>query len=83
MGKNGRLTNLMKQLGALQGDARRTKGIELNRLKDEITDCLTARKTALEQAELESRLIAEQIGHYPRCQAVAYWAVASDYPSDG
>ena len=61
LGKNGKLTNLMKQLGTLQGDARRKKGIELNRLKDEITDCLTLRKTALEQAELECRLAAEQI----------------------
>jgi phenylalanyl-tRNA synthetase alpha chain len=61
LGKKGSLTELMKQLGALDPEARKTRGAELNQLKNDITVLLDARKTELGRAALDARLISEKI----------------------
>ncbi len=61
LGKKGRLTGLMKGLGALEGEARRTAGAALNEVKDAVTGALQARRDVLEQAELEARLERERV----------------------
>ena len=38
LGRNGRVTQLMKTLGGLDADARKSAGAALNRLKDEVTN---------------------------------------------
>ena len=61
LGKKGRLTERMKGLGALEPDARKAAGQELNRLKGELTEALDARRAALEGGALVARLGAEKV----------------------
>lgn len=61
LGKTGALTIMLKELGKTEASLRRERGAELNRLKDELTAALEARRLVLEQAETGARLQAEQI----------------------
>jgi phenylalanyl-tRNA synthetase alpha chain len=61
LGKKGRVTGLMKTLGSLDGEARKSAGQALNRLKDEIGGAIEARKAALGSAALDARLKAEAV----------------------
>jgi len=61
LGKKGRITELMKGLGAMDADARKVAGQELNALKNEIADGIEARKASLGDAELDARLAAERV----------------------
>ncbi len=59
LGKKGRLTGLMKELGALDAEARRQRGQALNVVKDEVAAAIEARKSAMEDAALNARLAQE------------------------
>ena len=61
LGKQGRLTGLLKGLGAIPADARKERGAALNRLRDELAASIEARRQRLEQAELHARLSSERI----------------------
>jgi phenylalanyl-tRNA synthetase alpha chain len=61
LGKKGRVTGLMKELGGLAPDERKARGAALNVLKDEIAAALDARKAELAGAELARRLEAERV----------------------
>ena len=61
LGKQGSLTELMKGLGKLDPDAKRTEGARINIIKQQVEALLNARRAALAQAELDQRLAAETI----------------------
>jgi phenylalanyl-tRNA synthetase alpha chain len=61
MGKNGAITALMKTLGGMSVDERKTQGPLLNQLKDDIAARLAAREKALHALELEARLLSETL----------------------
>jgi phenylalanyl-tRNA synthetase alpha chain len=61
LGKSGRLSLLLKGLGALPPEERRERGAALNRLKAAIEAAIEARRAALEAAALEARLAAERL----------------------
>lgn len=61
LGKKGRITELMKTLGALAPDVRKERGAALNVVKDEIAAALDARQHELAQAELTARLETERV----------------------
>ncbi|MBL8664985.1 MAG: phenylalanine--tRNA ligase subunit alpha [Candidatus Odyssella sp.] len=61
LGKKGRLTELMKGLGELAGEARKAQGQALNQLRAAIEGALAAKKAALESAALDAKLAAERI----------------------
>jgi phenylalanyl-tRNA synthetase alpha chain len=61
LGKNGSLTTLLKQLGAVPAEQRRERGAALNRLKETLTALIEARRTELEEAALAARLAAERL----------------------
>ena len=61
LGKNGQLTNLLKELGRLSPDERRERGAALNRLKESLTGAIEARRSALETAAMEKKLAGERI----------------------
>jgi phenylalanyl-tRNA synthetase alpha chain len=61
LGKKGAITERMKGLGGLDPEARKAAGQALNALKDEIAGAIEARKSALEDAELEQRLATERV----------------------
>ena len=61
LGRKGQVTELMKGLGALDGDARRAAGQSLNSLKTTVADAIDTRKQALEAASLEASLTGETL----------------------
>lgn len=61
LGKQGRISGLMKSLGTLDPEERKTKGQEYNTLRMVVTDALEARKSILEMAALNHRLATEKL----------------------
>ena len=61
LGKSGSITTQLKSLGALPGDQRKAAGEAINRARDAISEALSARKTALDDAALDARLAGESI----------------------
>ncbi len=61
LGKTGPLTELMKGLGKLPPEERRSVGAIINRAKDEIETALNARRDALKRVALEAQLAAEAL----------------------
>jgi phenylalanyl-tRNA synthetase alpha chain len=61
LGRNGRLTQKLKELGGAAPEQRRERGAALNRLKDELTAAIEARRAALDAAALDARLGAERL----------------------
>ncbi|MGC2856842.1 phenylalanine--tRNA ligase subunit alpha [Novispirillum sp. DQ9] len=61
LGKKGRITDMMKGLGGMDPDARRTAGAALNALKDAVAEAIDTRKQALEADALNARLARERI----------------------
>ena len=61
LGKKGDVTGLMKTLGGLDPDARRSFGQAVNQLKDEVSAALDGRRKVLDAAALDQRLMAEKI----------------------
>ena len=61
LGKAGSLTELLKGLGKLDPEARKSAGAEINKAKAAIEALLSARRDALQQAALEAQLAAEAL----------------------
>lgn len=59
LGKKGRITALMKTLGTMDPEERKTIGQALNQLKDEIADVIRVQESALKKKEMDSRLANE------------------------
>jgi len=61
LGKKGRVTELLKQLGGMPAEQRKAFGERVNRARDEVAGLIEARKQSLAGAELARRLAAESI----------------------
>jgi phenylalanyl-tRNA synthetase alpha chain len=61
LGKSGRITELMKGLGALSVEEKKSQGAVINLAKQAIEAALLARRQALANAELETQLKAEAL----------------------
>jgi phenylalanyl-tRNA synthetase alpha chain len=61
LGKTGRVTELLKALGALPPDQKKTRGAEINQVKARIEAALQARRERLADAELQTQLQAEAL----------------------
>ena len=61
LGRNGKLTALLRDLGKAPPEQRRERGAALNQLKDTLTGLIEARRSALDDAELDARLAAERL----------------------
>jgi phenylalanyl-tRNA synthetase alpha chain len=61
LGKAGRVTELLKGLGALSVEDKKSRGAEINMLKSRIEAALNARREALAEAELEVQLKAQAL----------------------
>jgi phenylalanyl-tRNA synthetase alpha chain len=59
LGKNGSVTGLLKSLGGMPAEERRSFGQAVNGLKQRVTDLLEGRKDELQKAALAKRLEAE------------------------
>jgi phenylalanyl-tRNA synthetase alpha chain len=61
LGRNGKLTALLRDMGKIPAEQKRERGAALNRLKDALTEAIEARRRALESAELDARIAAQGI----------------------
>ncbi|WP_428538774.1 phenylalanine--tRNA ligase subunit alpha [Rhodopila sp.] len=61
LGRNGSLTGMLRDLGKTPPEQRKDRGAALNRLKDALTAAIEARKTQLEDAALDARVLSERI----------------------
>ena len=61
LGKAGSITELLKGLGKLSADEKKTRGADINQTKQCIEAALTARRQALADAELQIQLKAEAL----------------------
>ena len=61
LGKQGRVTALLKTLGKMTPEERQIKGPAINGLREALTDAVAARKSTLEAAALDARLAAETL----------------------
>src|SRR6185437_11172599 len=61
LGKKGSVSELMKTLGGMSPEERKTQGPLLNGLRDAVTDAVAARKGALADVALDQRLASEKI----------------------
>lgn len=61
LGKEGSLTALLKGLGKLPADERKSAGAAINIAKERIESALTARREALKSAQLEAQLATEAL----------------------
>jgi phenylalanyl-tRNA synthetase alpha chain len=61
LGKKGPLTALRKGLGALTAEERPAAGAKINEAIQQVSEQISARKNALESAELEAKLAAETV----------------------
>ncbi len=61
LGRKGRITALMKGLGTVEADQRKTIGAALNQLKDAVADAIEARREDLADADLDARLADERV----------------------
>lgn len=61
LGKKGVITEKMKTLGAMAPDERKAAGQVFNKIKEAVAAALDAKKEALEDAEINKRLVAETV----------------------
>jgi phenylalanyl-tRNA synthetase alpha chain len=61
LGKNGQITGLLKQLGSMPPEDRKTFGQEVNQVKIKVSTALEERKNALEAAALNAKLADEKV----------------------
>ena len=61
LGKNGVITGLLKTLGAMSPEERKSEGPRINGLRSEIAGEIDAKKAALQSDELDSRIATESI----------------------
>ena len=61
LGKSGSLTEMLKGLGKLEPETRKTAGARINEAKQAVEGALKARRDQLQEAELEHKLAAETL----------------------
>jgi phenylalanyl-tRNA synthetase alpha chain len=61
LGKSGEITAKLKSLGSMDPDARASEAPKIHALREQVTEALATRKSALDNAELERRLAGERI----------------------
>jgi phenylalanyl-tRNA synthetase alpha chain len=61
LGKTGSISGLLKTLGAMSPEERKTQGAAINALRDVAATAIAEKKAALEAAELDARLASETL----------------------
>src|SRR5689334_6481100 len=61
LGKNGEITALLKTLGDMSPEERKTQGAAINKLKDQVSNLIDVRKKAFMGEALDARLASETV----------------------
>jgi len=60
-GKKGSITELLKSLGGMDAEQRKTAGAQINEVKQQVQDALNAKRDAMQAQVLAQKLAGEQI----------------------
>lgn len=60
LGRSGKLTGLLRQLGTFPSEERKARGQALNALRDDLSTLIEARGREIEEEALEARLVSER-----------------------
>ncbi len=66
LGRNGKLTALLRDMGKIPAEQKRERGAALNRLKDALTEAIEARRRALDSGD--STRASPPRASTPRCR---------------
>jgi phenylalanyl-tRNA synthetase alpha chain len=61
LGKKGSVSELLKTLGTMSPEERKTRGASINRLKDAVNDAINARRDLLKNAAIGEKLAADKV----------------------
>ncbi len=61
LGKKGSVSELLKTLGTMSPDERKTKGAEINALKDKVNDAINGKRGELKHAAMSAQLAADKV----------------------
>ena len=61
LGKKGSVSELLKSLGAMPPEQRKSAGAAINEIRDRVTEALSARRVALKTDALSARLKTEML----------------------
>jgi phenylalanyl-tRNA synthetase alpha chain len=61
LGKKGSISELLKSLGAMSPDERKSFGAQVNALRDRVAASITGRKSSLGDMAMEARLASERV----------------------
>jgi phenylalanyl-tRNA synthetase alpha chain len=61
LGKKGSISELLKTLGTMSPDERKTKGAEINALKDKANAAINERRAALKREAMSAQLAADRV----------------------
>jgi phenylalanyl-tRNA synthetase alpha chain len=61
LGKKGTISELLKSLGGMSPEERKTQGAAFNALRDRVTEAIAGRKAALDASGLDRRLASEHV----------------------
>lgn len=61
MGKKGVVTTQLKQLGQLPAEQRKTAGVQINQIKQQLFSAIQQRKEQIQKQELHGRLMSESV----------------------
>ena len=61
LGKKGSVSELLKTLGTMSPDERKTKGADINALKDKVNDAINGKRGELKRAAMSAQLAADKV----------------------
>jgi phenylalanyl-tRNA synthetase alpha chain len=61
LGKKGSVSELLKTLGTMSPDERKTKGAEINALKDKVNNAINGKRGTLKHAAMTAQLAADKV----------------------
>jgi phenylalanyl-tRNA synthetase alpha chain len=61
LGKKGAISGLLKTLGSMSPEERKTKGAQINALKDKANEAIAAKRTALKHTAMSAQLAADTV----------------------
>jgi phenylalanyl-tRNA synthetase alpha chain len=61
LGKKGSISELLKTLGKMSPEERKTRGADINAMRDEVAEAIASRKAELKAAAIAERLKAETV----------------------
>jgi hypothetical protein len=61
LGKKGSISELLKTLGGMSPEERKTKGAQINALKDKANEAIAAKRTALKHTAMSAQLAADTV----------------------